>query len=118
MVRATTTEGQVQSQSYEGRLLCGGEYSRLRSGCTKTSTQRPASQASDPRVDQWPALLEEFHVQFLILDTDHDAELLELFQARPGWAIGSQDDQSVVLVRRDVRPTVVPSKNRGLGNDR
>jgi hypothetical protein len=118
MVRATTTEGQVHSQSYEGRLLCESEYRRLRSGCTKISTQRPARQASNPRVDQWPALLEEFDVQFLILDTDHDAELLELFQDHPGWAIDSQDDQSVLLLRRDVRPTVVPSKNRGLGNDR
>jgi hypothetical protein len=58
-------------------------------------------------------LLEEFDVQFLILDADHDAELLELCQARPEWAIDSQDGQSMLLVRRDIKPTVMPPTNRG-----
>jgi len=118
MVRPTTTDGQVRSESPEELSLCRSEYKGLHSGGSKTSAQRPGKHTSNPRVNQWPPLLEEFDVQFLMLDTDRDAELLKLFQAHPGWAIDSQDDQSVLLVRRDVRPTVVPSLDRGLGNDR
>jgi hypothetical protein len=118
MVRPTTTDGQIRSESHEERSLCTSEYKGLHSGGSKTSPRRLGKHTSNPRANQWPALLEELDVQFLMLDTDHDAELLELFQAHPGWAIDSQDDQSMLLVRRDFRPTVVPSKNRGLGNDR
>jgi hypothetical protein len=66
----------------------------------------------EPRIGEWLVLLEEFDVQFLMLDTDHDAELLELFQAHPAWAIDSQDDQSVLLVRTDVRPSALISISR------
>jgi hypothetical protein len=57
-------------------------------------------------MERWPGLLQEFDVQFLVLDRDHDAELLGLFEAHPSWAIDSQDDQSVLLVRTDVGPRV------------
>jgi hypothetical protein len=37
-----------------------------------------------------------------MVDVERDSELLTLFQAHPGWAIDSRDDQSVLLVRVDV----------------
>jgi len=112
MVRPTTTEAQVPSQSPEERLLIRSEATGLHRGGIGISSQRPCRGASNPRIDQWPALLEESDVQFLILDTVHDADLLELFQARPGWAIDSRDGQSVLLVRTDVKPTAERSRSR------
>jgi hypothetical protein len=58
-------------------------------------------QASGPRAEQWPGLLDELDVRFLVLDAKRDAGLFELFQVHPGWAIDFQDDQSVLLVRTD-----------------
>jgi hypothetical protein len=70
-------------------------------GTTSGSVQHtpPDHQASGPRPEQWPGLLDELDVRFLVLDANRDAGLLELFQAHPGWAIDFQDDQSVLLVR-------------------
>lgn len=82
MARHTATDGQVGSQSHH------------------------------PRAEQWPVLLEEFDVHFLMLDTERDSELLTLFQAHPAWVIDSQDDQSVLLVRTDVGSSAASSTSR------
>jgi len=113
MTRSTTIDGHIRSQSHKERSLCRSENTKLHRGSSETHFVRTGRHASNPRVDQWPALLEEFDVQFLILNTDRDAELLELFTARPGWAIESQDDQSTLLARRDAGSSVVPSTVRG-----
>jgi hypothetical protein len=73
----------------------------------------PDDKALGPRAEQWPGVLDEYDVRFLVLDSDRDAELLELFQAHPGWVIDSQDDQAVLLVRTDVRPGAASSRSRG-----
>jgi hypothetical protein len=72
-------------------------------GTTSSSIRNtPADhQASGPRAEQWPGLLDELNVRILVLDANRDAGLLELFQAHPGWAIDLQDNQSVLLVRTD-----------------
>jgi hypothetical protein len=64
-------------------------------------------------MEGWPGWLEEFDVQFLMLGTDHDAELLEILRPDPRWSIDSQDEQSVLLVRTDVRPSALSSRSRG-----
>lgn len=69
----------------------------------------PDDQALGPRPEQWPELLDELDVRFLVLNANRDAGLLELFQAHPGWAIDFQDDQSVLLVRTDAEVSAARS---------
>jgi hypothetical protein len=105
MVRHGPTDGQIGSQSHQERSVYGSGNSSLTGGDNLTPSWPLASQARSSRIESWPGLLEEFDVQFLMLDIHHDAELLGLCQAHPSWAIDSQDDQSVLLVRTDVRPS-------------
>jgi hypothetical protein len=105
MVRRRATDGQMGSQSHQERSFCGRANSSL-PGSNNLMSSRPLDrQACSPSIGRWPGLLEEFDVQFLMLDKHHDAELLGLLQAHPSWAIDSQDDQSVLLVRTDVGPS-------------
>jgi hypothetical protein len=71
------------------------------------------SHVSGPAPDtaHWPSLLEELDVTFLMLDIDHDAELLALFQAHSEWVIDSRDEQVVLLARSDACPN--PAGSRG-----
>ena len=112
MVRHTAIEGQMASQSHEDRSLHGSWNSSLAGGGNPTPSRPLGSHAYSPSVEGWPGLLEELDVQFLILDRHHDAELLGLFQAHPLWAIDCQDEQSVLFVRTDLRPSVVSSRIR------
>jgi hypothetical protein len=73
----------------------------------------PHVHASAPKTAHWPGLLEQLGVRFLLLDINHDAELLELFQAHSGWVIDSQDDQAVLLARTDAAPTTGASGGEG-----
>jgi hypothetical protein len=69
----------------------------------------PDAQDLSPRAEQWPDLLDELNVRFLVLDANRDAGLLQLFQAHPGWAIDLQDDRSVLLVRSDAHVSAASS---------
>jgi hypothetical protein len=75
------------------------------------STRHAPSDGQDlgPRAEQWPDLLDELNVRFLVLDANRDAGLLQLFQAHPGWAIDLQDDRSVLLVRSDAHVSAASS---------
>jgi hypothetical protein len=102
MVRHTATDGQAGSQSEEQPSRSMSADPVLPSGGNQPLSRRTAGPSRHPTVEQWPALLDDFKVDFLMLDAERDSELLGLFQAHPGWAVGSQDDQSVLLVRTDV----------------
>jgi hypothetical protein len=102
MVRHSATDGQAGSQSPEERSRSISADPALLSGGNQPFPRRTAAPSRHPTAEQWPALLDDFKVDFLMLDAERDSELLGLFQAHPGWAIDSQDDQSVLLVRTDV----------------
>jgi hypothetical protein len=49
--------------------------------------------------ERWLAALDAFSVQFLVLDVQHDREILQLVRSRPGWAIDFADGESALLAR-------------------
>jgi hypothetical protein len=51
------------------------------------------------RLERWLATLDTHGVQFLILDKERDATLLQLVRSRPGWIIDFEDNESVLFTR-------------------
>ena len=51
--------------------------------------------------EDWPAVLDEYGVQFLILDRHDDSDLLKLFQSQPGWAVDFEDEEAIIFARAD-----------------
>jgi len=105
MVQHTANGGQMEPQSHQGRSFWRSGNSALPSDDSLTPPGPLGSQACRPQIEHWSELLQEFDVKFLMLNKHYDAELLGLLQAHPSWAIDSQDEQSVLLVRTDVRPS-------------
>ena len=50
----------------------------------------------------WVGALDEYGVQFLILDTHSDGDLLNLFRSQPGWNIDFEDGEAVIFARTDI----------------
>ena len=46
-------------------------------------------------------MLDEYGVQFLILDRHDDSDLLKLFQSQPGWAVDFEDEEAIIFARAD-----------------
>jgi len=51
--------------------------------------------------EDWPAVLNEYGVQFLMLSRHGDSDLLELFQTQPGWAVDFEDEEAIIFARAD-----------------
>ncbi len=51
--------------------------------------------------ENWPGMFDEYGVQFLILDRHEDGDLLNLFQAQPGWVVDFEDEGAVIFARVD-----------------
>jgi hypothetical protein len=49
----------------------------------------------------WPQVLDEYGVEFLVLDPDDDRELLDLFRSQPGWRVDFEDEEMALLVRAE-----------------
>jgi hypothetical protein len=49
--------------------------------------------------ESWPDVLDEYGVQFLLLDRHNDDGLLELFQSQPEWMVDFEDEEAVLFVR-------------------
>jgi hypothetical protein len=47
----------------------------------------------------WPALFDNYGVQFIILDLQSDRDLVETIQSQPGWAVDFQDEEAVIFAR-------------------
>jgi hypothetical protein len=47
----------------------------------------------------WPEVLDEYEVEFLVLDPHDDRELLDLFRSQPGWRVDFEDEDMALLVR-------------------
>jgi hypothetical protein len=49
----------------------------------------------------WPQVLDENGVEFLVLDPHDDRELLNLFRSQPGWRVDFENEEMALLVRTD-----------------
>ena len=52
--------------------------------------------------ENWPAVLDEYGVQFLVLDRHDDSDLLKLFRSQPGWAVDCEDGETIIFARVDI----------------
>ncbi|MBL7065958.1 MAG: hypothetical protein ISS49_17410 [Anaerolineae bacterium] len=52
--------------------------------------------------EDWAGVLDEYGVQFLVLDRHDDSDLLTLFRSLPGWAVDFEDEEAVIFVRADI----------------
>ena len=62
----------------------------------------PVTQAERQSIEDWPRALDEYGVQFLILDRHDDGDLLNLFRSSPGWAMDFEDGEAAIFVRIDI----------------
>jgi hypothetical protein len=78
---------------------------------------RPGSR----RRERWLATLDDYRVQYLVLDAYRDHRLLRAIRSRPEWTIDFEDGASVLLVRSQTRDAIqhtaqpCASANQGLG---
>jgi hypothetical protein len=47
----------------------------------------------------WSEVLDEYGVEFLVLDPHDDRELLNLFRSQPGWVVDFEDEEMALLIR-------------------
>jgi hypothetical protein len=52
--------------------------------------------------EDWLEMLDEYDVQFLVLDLHTDSELLGLFRSQPGWAVDFEDREAIIFARTDI----------------
>jgi hypothetical protein len=51
------------------------------------------------RRDSWLAILDQYRVQYMILDKELDSKLISLVQSQPGWTVDFSDKASMLLSR-------------------
>ena len=61
----------------------------------------PVARETGMMDEDWPAVLNEYGVQFLMLSRHGDSDLLELFQTQPGWAVDFEDEEAIIFARAD-----------------
>ena len=105
----TANGNQAESRSRRAQSSSSDEGVgfRIRDGMDLSSPSHVSGPA--PETARWPSLLEELDVRFLMLDIDHDAELLAVFQACSEWVIDSWDEQVVLLARTAAGPDPMSS---------
>ena len=47
----------------------------------------------------WLSILDEFDVQFLVLDTHRDRDLCQIVQSQPGWTVDLQVEKKILFAR-------------------
>lgn len=47
----------------------------------------------------WPAVFDEYGVQFLALDVRADSELVQVFRPHPGWRVCFEGEEAVLFGR-------------------
>ena len=60
------------------------------------------TQAGRRSVEDWPQVLDEYGVQFLVLNRHDDSDLLDLFRSQPGWMVDFEDKEAVLFARTDI----------------
>jgi hypothetical protein len=49
--------------------------------------------------ERWLAALDAFGVQFLVLDIEHDEELVQAARSHPQWDVDLEDEDAVLFAR-------------------
>jgi len=62
----------------------------------------PVTQAERQSVEDWPGILDEYGVQFLVLDRHDDSDLLNIFRSQPGWVVDFEDGEAIIFARASV----------------
>jgi len=60
------------------------------------------TQAERQSAEDWPQVLDEYGVQFLVLNRHDDGDLLKIFRSQPGWTVDFEDEEAVIFVRADI----------------
>ncbi len=60
-----------------------------------------AMERTGPNED-WPEVLDEYGVQFLVLGRHDDRDLLKLFRSQPGWAVDFEDKEAIIFARTEM----------------
>jgi len=68
---------------------------RAPTGTVEVEGQSPVSQ-------EWATTLDEYGVQFLVLDRNDDTELVSHFRAQPGWRVDFEDHEGMIFARAGV----------------
>ena len=73
--------------------------------------------AQETSMDQdWPGMLDEYGVQFLVLDRHADSDLFEIFRSQPGWTVDLKDEEAVIFTRAKVAWCATGRVRLGLAN--
>jgi hypothetical protein len=48
---------------------------------------------------KWLSILDEFDVQYLVLDTREDQNLFKVIQSQPGWTVDFESGNKALLAR-------------------
>ena len=56
--------------------------------------------------EDWPAVLDEYGVHFLVLDRHDDSDLVKLFRSQPGWTVDFEDREAIILARADTAQSI------------
>jgi hypothetical protein len=70
----------------------------------------PGNQGRAPAITDWArwlAVLDQYRVEYLILDPRHDGALLAAASRHPAWTVDYDDGESVLLARSS--PAALPT---------
>jgi hypothetical protein len=51
--------------------------------------------------EDWSAVLDEYGVQFLVLNRHDDSDQVKPFRSQPGWIVDFEDRDAIVFARAD-----------------
>jgi hypothetical protein len=58
-----------------------------------------------PVSQEWETTLDQYRVQFLVLDRNDDTELANHFRAQPRWRVDFEDNEGVIFARTSIPRT-------------
>jgi hypothetical protein len=62
-----------------------------------------AIQEADANVN-WLSQIDQYGVEFAILDLHDDSDLVEAFRLQPAWTVDFEDGEAVIFTRAPSRP--------------
>jgi len=88
-----------------GRHDDAPEKPAIEAAARRTPTGTVEVEDRSPVSQEWETTLDEFRVQFLVLDRNDDTELANHFRAQPGWRVDSEDNEGVIFARTSIPRT-------------
>jgi hypothetical protein len=75
------------------------EKRRWEKNMNQTSFRDPAQIRIPHTGDDWSRVLEEYDVQFVLLDQSQDEELIKTLLRQPEWSTDFEGDEAVIFAR-------------------